>query len=361
MFISDDERSLLSMRSMRASRPKSLWKRFGGLNALLMIMSGIMLGFIMGYDEASSRQSKQQLESLASDNKAVYHAHTTPLELLGHIRRTRKQVVDKITLEYGGWASTLLDKGSLTNVFQIEEGSISRYRRKLQQKLLRKLIDRRNHVKFRWVTAGDEAAAGLGLAPNQSYSDIVRDTATDAFNAVGIGLEVKNKALKGFGSAPALALCLTDFFGPKIDVLSWDFGATDLDNAYRTALWGARATLHPTKPLLMVIDSSNSRRWRQMSRVDGKLGVALLDTLSLADFADRHLPDSTHLTRPTDLPYAVRYLQCKGAIEGQNVCESEEKRGRCTDPRAEICYKNKFEASNNCETAKYQVDWIPGW
>ena len=363
MYIDDDERSLLSMKDLRVHKKVSLWKRAGGLTTLVMVAVGIAVGFTMGFDEARSQQSQKQLDDLLLGNRgsAKYSPTTTPLELLGFVRKTRRNLLVKLVEDYGEYVTALTDKSSLYSVFRVKEGSKSRYRRRILQKILAKQINPKERVVFRWVTAGDESAAGYGNDPEQSYTHVLHDTVRDAFESVGVEFEVHNRAMEGFGSAPAVALCMPQLFGDSIDVLSWDFSALDGDRHYRAALWGIRATLHPTRPLLLMMDSFRGGRYRQLARMDGKLGVALLDDGGLHNLVGQQFPDSTRITHPEQLPPALQYLQCDGHLEGHELCNDRDAHGKCNDPKGDLCRQYKFLQNDSCQVNKYQVAWIPGW
>jgi hypothetical protein len=171
-----------------------------------------------------------------------------------------------------------MDKSKINQVFQMSDESKSRYHRRIIQKILKKQLNPNNVVPFTWVTAGDVRAAGFGNDPGNSYTSMLDDTARDAFAAVGLHFVAKNQGIYNFPSGPALSLCMNKVYGSDIDVLSWDFALADGDFHYKSALFGMRATLHPTKPLLMMIDSGDDERWKKFSWGEGKVGVALLDT-----------------------------------------------------------------------------------
>ena len=361
----------LSMRGFRDISNKSLWQHLGGSSTLSMIVLGLFIGFLMGYDQATNHLHSEHLSTSSSRNRGELLQHgsqhydpmATPLELLGHVRKQRQRLLHKLQQDYGEYASVLTDRASLDFVFKINEASRQRFHRRLILKILGKQENPSEKVKFTWVTAGDQRASGKGNLPIDSYTDILQDTTKDAFAAVGLTLQTKNRAFDGYGSGPALGLCMETVYGSDIDILSWDFQTTDGTRQYRAALWGTRAIIHPSRPLLMMIDHGPLKRWKQMFRVDGKQrGVAMLDTQHMADLVKRQFPDSSRHDLPETLPPALRYLKCHGSLEGHFFCKDHPKRNYiCNNPKGDICRANKYIISDTCKLKKYQTDWMPGW
>jgi hypothetical protein len=365
MYVDDDNRSVLSMRSFKEHKPISPWKKLCGAQSILMVLIAFSIGFFMGCDQSYTKfNSKMEKKPIINDlyNGVVRYSSTaTPLELLGLTRKTSYRLKEKLSNEYGDYASIFMDKSKIDLVFQMSNASKSRYHRRIIQKILKKQLNPSDVVPFTWVTAGDVRAAGFGNDPGNSYTSMMDDTAREAFAAVGLNLVAKNQGIYNFPSGPALSLCINKVYGSDIDILSWDFALADGDFHYRSALFGMRATLHPTKPLLMMIDSGNDQRWKKFFWGEGKVGVALLDTQGLARLVSLSFPDSLKVTNPEQLPPALRYLQCNGSIEGHFHCQSGAAHHVCNDDIGALCRENKFLIKDSCDMVKYQSDWNSGW
>lgn len=335
----------------------------GGIPATILVLSGLCVGFLMGFDQASSQVSQKRIDDflIGNNGHARYSPTTTPLELLGFVRRTRSGLIDKLREDYGDYVSAMTDKGNLYSIFSLSESSKTRYRRRIMQKILQKQTQPKESIRFKWVSAGAEGTAGLGNDPDQSYTNIMEETVKDTFGSVGIEFVAESRAIPGFGSGPAASLCMEDLYGNDMDLLSWDFSASDADHHYRSSLWGIRASLLPSQPLLLMIDDAKIGRWKQMRRIDGKLGVALFSSDGVERFARRHLPDSARVTHPEQLPHALQHFHCAGAIEGHMICEERDAHGRCNHEKGDACREHKFKPNETCDVSKYQVDWVPGW
>lgn len=374
-YVMDDEATMLSMRNFRQQpKPPSMWKKLGGGTALIMALLGLVIGFIMGFDQAASHASPTQtsqaiIVTTESSNGAIvrYNSMTSPIELLGLVRKTRMSLIQKLRDEYGDeYANILMEKSNLDSIFHLTPASKLRYQRRMIQKILHKQLKPKEKVPFTWVTAGDVHAAGFGNDPGHSYTSMLEDTVSEAFSAVGLEFVAKNHGLFNIPSAPAVALCMTTIYGKEnIDVLSWDFSLADGDFRYRAALFAMRATMHPSRPLLFMMDSKLDERWKKYFWVEGKVGVGMMDTASLQEMVIRHFPDSSRLPHPEQLPPALAYLQCNGAMEGQ--CHQPGTRKQCNandmelDKRGLACREHKFLVTDSCDMHKYQSDWNIGW
>jgi hypothetical protein len=158
-----------------------------------------------------------------------------------------------------------------------------------------------------------------------------------------------------------LSLCMNEVYGSEIDVLSWNFALADRDFKYRAVLFGMRATLHPTKPLLMMIDSGNDDRWERFYWGEGKVGHGHFIIEALEMLVNFNFPDSLKVMQPENLPPAVRYLQCNGSFEGHRHCASAGSHHVYVDDIGAACRNEKFLVKTDCEMVQYQSDWIPGW
>mmetsp|Transcript_27524 Transcript_27524/g.40664 ORF Transcript_27524/g.40664 Transcript_27524/m.40664 type:complete len:613 (-) Transcript_27524:109-1947(-) len=356
-----EKNALPSIRKIQERISSSSWRRIGGFPTVILVISGLVIGFLMGYDQSAKNDSLPELDKIMVDtNSGIirYGPGRTPLELLGIVRKTRQTLTQTLQEEYGDYAGLLMNGANLGTVFPMSEGSKLRYQRRIVQKLLQKQLEPEKTVTFTWVTAGDVRASGFGNYPDHSYTSVLERTVTDAFQAVGIQFVAKNRAVYSAATGPTMALCMEKIYGLDIDVLSWDFSLSDGEVDYRAGLWSTRAVMHPSRPLLMMLDASDTNRWKNFFSVEGKIGVASLDVRQLAS---QDMPDSTRITHPEQLPKALQYLQCNGSIEGHHNCNEESVHNICNDEKGEICRGNKFFDNENCEMVQYQSDWNCGW
>jgi hypothetical protein len=359
--IGDDEISLPSFDSGRSYT--SPCRGVGGMLNVLMTMTALTIGFFMGYDQAFFH-FKSSIDQNSDSKQGLVHfsASASALEMMGKVQKTKSILMEKLWNEYGEFSSLLLDKSNLATVFQISSASKERYRRRIVKKILQKQLNPKDSVTFTWVTAGDVRAAGFGNQEGQSYTSMMDDTAREAFESVGVTLVAKNYGMYNAPSGPALAMCISDVFGSDIDILNWDFALTDRDFKYRAALFGTRASLHPTRPLLMMVDRADDDRWKKFFWGEGKVGAALFDTQSLESLVRKRIPDSSSKDVHIGLlPPAIQYLQCNGAIEGHVPCNSGETFHVCNEDLGLSCRDNKFTIKDRCDIVKYHSDWNNGW
>ena len=150
-------------------------------------------------------------------------------------------------------------------------------------------------------------------------------------------------------------------FGDNIDFLSWDFATTDGEQDYRAALWGVRAAAHQSRPLVIMLGAKESSQWNQLSLMEDKVGISLMDLAALPFFHQQHLPDSNRFTHPEQLPSALQYYQCNGAAEGTFQCSNTTTHFICTAENANSCQAHKFHSEMTCEYQQHHSPWIPGW
>jgi hypothetical protein len=359
--IGDEEISLPSFETGRSN--KSACVGIGGMFNLLMTMMALTIGFFMGYDQAYYH-FKSSIDQISDLKQGLVHfsPSASALELMGKVQKTKATLLEKLWNEYGEFSSLLIDKNNLDLLFQISSASKERYRRRIIKKILQKQLNPKDSITFTWVTAGDVRAAGFGNQEGQSYTSMLDDTAREAFASVGVTLVAKNYGMYNSPSGPALAICINDVFGSDIDILNWDFALTDRDFKYRAALFGMRASLHPTRPMLMMVDRADDDRWKKFFWGEGKVGVALLDTQAMESVVRKHVPDSSSADFQIGLlPPAIKYLQCNGAIEGHVHCNSAETYHICNEDKGSSCRENKFTIKDRCAMVKYQSDWNTGW
>jgi len=147
-------------------------------------------------------------------------------------------------------------------------------------------------------------------------------------------------------SNPELALCMESVYGKDIDVLSWDFGMTDGSRAHQIAgitLWGYRAKLMSTQPVLFGFTGNNRNRDKHFQDLE-KIGMGSV-TVNNLDGIRTKLPDSARVNDTQSIPLALRYYICDGHAE----------------PNKEPCSSHKWDTRRFCPKVKGQVGWHPGW
>lgn len=86
---------------------------------------------------------------------------------------------------------------------------------------------------------------------NQSYSKVFERHLGAVLAAGGVGLEVRNHAVGGFGVTPATHLCVHTMVGKDLDVLAWDYQMMAPRSDCLVEHF-ARAALHmPSQPALL--------------------------------------------------------------------------------------------------------------
>ena len=343
----------------------TFWKRIEW-KTLLLVFFGLMIGFLMGLDQSSSLQQQQRMDTLiarAGTTTTTTRAgvETTPLELLGAVRKTRQFLLQQLKADYGEYASSFLDKNNLASIFQISEGSRNKFHRKILEKIVTKQLRPTEKVSITWVSTGDAAAAGYGSLPSDSYTSVMEDTVSQAFNSLGLNFVAVNYGIEGLGSGLEAALCMETLFGDDIDFLSWDFATSDRDQDYRAALWGVRAAAHQSHPLVVMLGDKESPQWTQLSRMEDRVGISLMDLAALPFFRQQYLPDSNRFTHPEQLPPALQYYQCNGAVEGTFQCSNKTTHFVCMAEMANSCQAHKFYSEMTCEYQQHHSPWIHGW
>lgn len=204
------------------------------------------------------------------------------------------------------------------------------------------------YERFIWATGGHSSAAGHGNLFNESYTAYMERGAKDAFRAIGIDFVGRNYAMGGMDSAPQIALCNEAIFGQDADVISWDFGMTDGKVHWKTTLFASRTGLHSNRPVHFSINNGGRNYKGRMAalKLAEDAGVPALQLHPAVEEAVfRGIPDSFGLS-DEDLkklgPYA-QYFKCKGAVEGEEPCNTEK-------------YNN-----NICPDRSYKAKWHPGW
>jgi hypothetical protein len=264
--------------------------------------------------------------------------------LMNGIKEAKIQFDQVLEQDYGKYKDDNFDSDSVLKAFKSPSHvSIERLQRRILIKILEaQLIDGKN-VEFNWLIGGHSAAAGHGNLFEQTYGYVLEESAKPIFKALGIDFYGKNYAMGGMKSAPASALCMSELFGPDLDILSWDYGMTDgsrSSDLYN--IWSQRAGVHPTKPTLVSFHSASA------THIHPKIedaGMSAFEAVFVSDKVAPKLPDSDDPDVDVEsLPRGVKYYMCKGRRETN-----------------EPCSLNKWATEDVCPKMKYQVNWHDGW
>jgi len=207
----------------------------------------------------------------------------------------------------------------------------------------------KTYSKFVWATGGHSAAAGHGNLQNETYTAYMEHAAKPIFESVGINFVGRNYAMGGMSSAPELALCQESIFGIDADVLTWDFGMTDVPHNWKHALYLSRAGVHRNHPAVVSINIhgfDNDLKVGLHKDIENR-GVAAfyLKGDSIRDMEDP-LPDMLGMNqKEIDAePDYVRYFKCNKEIEKD-------------DPG---CGDHKYNEAV-CPNRRHKAPWHPGF
>ena len=249
-------------------------------------------------------------------------------------------------------------------------------------------IERATSSTFIWATGGDSGAAGHGNLFKQSYTKVMEDTVKGAFKAIGIDFQGRNYGMGGYSSGPELALCMEAIYGTDLDILVWDFASAeevykhwygdeneaaswkDSDMSYKASLWAHRAGIHPTKPILFMMDSGTKsiRVKKVQNLVDRGMGLVLMDSdgmavvKSILPITTTVNPTQEEILYKESLPPNLQYIRCENdAIEGSVPCDDPKSYLMCDDQEASVCREHKFDTHEICTNARHQRSYNPGW
>ena len=176
----------------------------------------------------SARESKKAFAKYWSKNdlEEQNESNSGRIQTIEELRQVsvklKNDVMEKLKaqleLEYGEYANAIFDEH---NVMRYSDVSKDRFERRLMRKILSPAEEDKV---FHWVTGGHSAAAAHGNLYEQSYTHVLREIASGAFEAVGLQLVAENYAMGGQRSAPEICYCMQEIYGTSMDVLSWDFG-----------------------------------------------------------------------------------------------------------------------------------------
>jgi len=244
----------------------------------------------------------------------------------------------QLELEYGEYANAIFDEH---NVMRYSDVSKDRFERRLMRKILSPAEEDKV---FHWVTGGHSAAAAHGNLYEQSYTHVLREIASGAFEAVGLQLVAENYAMGGQRSAPEICYCMQEIYGTSMDVLSWDFGMTDGRDFSKLACWGARSSMLPSRPVLALIDGMEPR-YQTLKTFEDLAGMTVfqMNADTLSSFISKTVP--TERANVT-LASGLHKMVCDMALENNGDCNNE-----------------KYNTAESCGTkrVKGQASWHPGW
>jgi len=372
----------------------------------LLIFISFIVGFNFGVDQLDvfdvENIAAKESESTISDEEKVYKKQSL-IELMGELSKQKSIQEKSLKQLFGKYQFNIIFENPLImdKIFVMEPLSKERLIRRLMIKILQAQVSDGNSQNiyedtnnlytsstFVWATGGDSAAAGHGNLFQQSYTPILEETVKGAFRALGVQFQGRNYAMGGYTSAPELALCMEAIYGNDLDILAWDFSMTEEvythwhgdegftnsedkeDMSYKVSLWGHRAGIHPTKPILFMMDSSKkSNRWGKFSSlVERGMGSILMDSEGMSELM-QILP-ITKTINPTNedieyresLPPLLQYLRCDdGSIEGSVPCNDPMNYMYCMDESKSVCWNHKYNTQEACSDARNQRPYNPGW
>ena len=119
-----------------------------------------------------------------------------------------------------------------------------------------------------------------------------------------------------------------------------DYYETDGDHYDLYRLWGNRAAIHPTMPIIFL--QGNDIQRAMINEEFERVGLCTVGS----HFQHlRSLLPNTNSASAGNLPSAVRYYKCNGKVEDEEPCESR-----------------KWEVhDNSCNISKYQIKIRSGW
>ena len=361
-------------------RKKEVYAPTNKANPLLFALAlAFVIGYNIGQTETAPLMASHLFTAITSAVGGVGPRDVTSSELLGRYAIQRRKMELELMEEFGDWYGQIFDPVRLEGVFASGMASRDRLVRRIMIKVAEARVaemttktatgstdkDPKLASTFIWATAGDSAAAGHGNLFDQSYTAVMGRSVHEAFASLGVDFQSKNYAHGGYTSGPELALCMEAVYGPDLDVLAYDFSLTEgADSVHHAALWGDRAGVHATAPILFLMGSRQERQWTEFLRHEGMgLGAILMDRNGIQDIRQR-LPDSSQVENPEDeLPDALRYYRCADTIEGVKRCNDMLRFNLCeAKVLGELCTLHKYKTDETCEgNVRFQETWHPGW
>ena len=186
-------------------------------------------------------------KSMGSESKAQQTKETK--ELISKIRQ-------EFYTRYGGKKEALemLTRGILS-ASDTPEG----LKKAIDHTAERIILARQNSREFVISFGGYSVTVGRGNYYNQSYPFIMQKVLQPVFEAVDLKLVVRNSAIGGIPSFP-YGWCLPNFLGSDSDVVSWDYGMNEGNdaNAFESYMRHSIATL-PKRPMMIMLDNKRPR------------------------------------------------------------------------------------------------------
>ena len=204
----------------------------------------------------------------------------------------------------------------------------------------------RGHSLTLYPHRGDSGAAGHGNFFGEQYTMVLQRQATDVLAAVGLNFVARPFAMHSSTSAPELATCVREIYGSDVDMITWDFAATDGRWHWRLEYFGHRVMLLPKHPTMLVLRAGldSARRATVEHLVTEGMAALRLDEAYL-NAAKSRFPDSHYHSGVESLPEFVRYFKCGFAIE--------------SGPGG--CVEHKFTHNGTCDDRDGQTNWHHGW
>jgi len=199
------------------------------------------------------------------------------------------------------------------------------------------------YSKLIWALGGHSAAAGHGNVYSQSYTAELERLGRQVFGPLGIYFEGRNYAMGSMSSGPEVAMCFKEIFGTDVDIIGWDYGLTDGRTLFKSMLYGNRAALLPTSPILMMMGSDRYASVLKKLEDDG-MGALLFEHAHFQSMMEG-TPEIDGMTEEEidQVPEAIRYMKCDGKIESGVPCQEK-----------------KFIIDGVCPKRKFMTSWHPG-
>ena len=299
----------------------------------------------------------------------------TVYQMRERVEKARETYVETLRKNYGAYYDTLfVDKGmsrgfaSISGFNETHHLSRQRFQRKLLLKVLEASLQdpsrRRgcdcSQPTFVWSCGGHSAAAGHGNPHNESYTAFLTRAVSPILQEVGVSFVGRNYAMGGMPSGAELALCLESVHGLDADVITWDFGMTDVPMWWKKAWYSFRTALHRNRPAMVDLnlqsrakegDTFPARVWSTIPRHLEPLGGVPTFRMKLSAWEDikAELPDMFGMSSEqiNRVPPYVRHFKCQDRIEdGDPTCKD---------------LKYTVVDDERCDTFKSRVSWHPGW
>lgn len=170
------------------------------------------------------------------------------------IRQIRQEFYDR----YGGQteAMSMLKRGIIP-ASSMDETSINMAMRHTAERIL--LAAQNVEKRFVMSFGGYSVTVGRGNYYHQSYPFVMEKVLQPLFKNMDLELIVRNSAIGGIPSFP-YGWCLPNFLGKDSDVVSWDYGMNEGQDAdaFESYLRQSVATLDK-RPMMILLDTKRSR------------------------------------------------------------------------------------------------------